>query len=231
MARLKWEYKDKVIRFSASHEGQESEFYIDPRLVTYLTEGKKIYDFQVYVQKEQTDPYVFVGKFTDMTVEEGVPEGYEFTESDQITDHCFCIFRALNLPDPWLSGDGWRSEPCYFVARKLKAEVPPVPPIPPVSPKDEDIPPVKDNKPEPPKAPVEEPKQEQDEKPEPPKVPEVKPEEEDMVVCKRCQTKQCISNKYCKHCGESFVSLERCGKCGREVPKNAIYCPYCGKKR
>ena len=45
MARLKWEYKDKVIRFSASHEGQESEFYIDPRLVTYLTEGKKIYDF------------------------------------------------------------------------------------------------------------------------------------------------------------------------------------------
>ena len=70
MARLKWEYKDKVIRFSASHEGQESEFYIDPRLVTYLTEGKKIYDFQVYVQKGQTDPYVFVGKFTDMTVEE-----------------------------------------------------------------------------------------------------------------------------------------------------------------
>ena len=43
MARLKWEYKDKVIRFSVSHEGQESEFYIDPRLVTYLTEGKKIY--------------------------------------------------------------------------------------------------------------------------------------------------------------------------------------------
>lgn len=106
MARLKWEYKDKVIRFSVSHEGQESEFYIDPRLVTYLTEGKKIYDFQVYVQKVQTDPYVFVGKFTDMTVEEGVPEGYEFTESDQITDHCFCICRALNLPDPWLSGDG-----------------------------------------------------------------------------------------------------------------------------
>ena len=34
MARLKWEYKDKVIRFSVSHEGQESEFYIDPRLVT-----------------------------------------------------------------------------------------------------------------------------------------------------------------------------------------------------
>lgn len=127
MARLKWEYKDKVIRFSASHEGQESEFYIDPRLVTYLTEGKKIYDFQVYVQKGQTDPYVFVGKFTDMTVEEGVLEGYEFTESDQITDHCFCICRALNLPDPWLSGDGWRSEPCYFVARKLNVEVPPVP--------------------------------------------------------------------------------------------------------
>ena len=111
MARLKWEYKDKVIRFSASHEGQESEFYIDPRLVTYLTEGKKIYDFQVYVQKGQIDPYVFVGKFNDMIVEEGVPEGYEFTESDQITDHCFCICRALNLPDPWLSGDGWRSEP------------------------------------------------------------------------------------------------------------------------
>ena len=174
MARLKWEYKDKVIRFSVSHEGQESEFYIDPRLVTYLTEGKKIYDFQVYVQKGQTDPYVFVGKFTDMTVEEGVPEGYEFTESDQITDHCFCICRALNLPDPWLSGDGWRSEPCYFV---------------------------------------------------------VKPEEKDMVVCKRCQTKQRITNQYCKHCGESFVPLERCGKCGREVPKNAIYCPFCGKKR
>ena len=38
MARLKWEYKDKVIRFSVSHEGQESDFYIDPRLVTYLTE-------------------------------------------------------------------------------------------------------------------------------------------------------------------------------------------------
>lgn len=214
MARLKWEYKDKVIRFSASHEGQESEFYIDPRLVTYLTEGKKIYDFQVYVQKVQTDPYVFVGKFNDMTVEEGVPEGYEFTESDQITDHCFCICRALNLPDPWLSGDGWRSEPCYFVARKLNVEVPPVPPV-------------KDDKPEPPKAPVEEPKKEQDEKPEPLK----EPEEKDMVICKRCQTKQRITNQYCKHCGESFVPLERCGKCGREVPKNAIYCPFCGKKR
>ena len=231
MARLKWEYKDNVIRFSASHEGQESEFYIDPRLVTYLTEGKKIYDFQVYVQKEQTDPYVFVGKFNDMTVEEGVPEGYEFIESDQITDHCFCICRALNLPDPWLSGDGWRSEPCYFVARKLKAEIPPAPPIPPVPPKNEDVSPVKDNKPEPPKGPVEEPKKEKNEKPEPPKEPEVKPEEKDMVVCKRCQTRQRITNQYCKHCGESFVPLERCGKCGREVPKNAIYCPFCGKKR
>ena len=88
MARLKWEYKDKVIRFSVSHEGQESEFYIDPRLVTYLTEGKKIYDFQVYVQNRQTDPYVFVGKITDMTVEKRVPEGYEFSETDKITYHC-----------------------------------------------------------------------------------------------------------------------------------------------
>ncbi|HAM85383.1 MAG TPA: hypothetical protein DFK15_01905 [Butyricimonas sp.] len=52
-----------------------------------------------------------------------------------------------------------------------------------------------------------------------------------MVICKRCQTKQRITNQYCKHCGESFVPLERCGKCGREVPKNAIYCPFCGKKR
>ena len=76
-----------------------------------------------------------------------------------------------------------------------------------------------------------EPKKEQDEKPEPPKEPEVKPEEKDMVICKRCQTRQRITNQYCKHCGESFVPLERCGKCGREVPKNAIYCPFCGKKR
>ncbi|MFR7809423.1 MAG: double zinc ribbon domain-containing protein, partial [Butyricimonas faecihominis] len=83
---------------------------------------------------------------------------------------------------------------------------------------------MKDNKPEPPKAPVEEPKKEQDEKPEPLK----EPEEKDMVICKRCQTKQRITNQYCKHCGESFVPLERCGKCGREVPKNAIYCPFCG---
>ena len=30
MARLKWEYKDKVIRFSVSHEGRRVNFILIP---------------------------------------------------------------------------------------------------------------------------------------------------------------------------------------------------------
>ncbi len=50
-------------------------------------------------------------------------------------------------------------------------------------------------------------------------------------TCPKCGRVVPMDAVFCPYCGFKLVSTKKCIKCGRDIPADAAFCPYCGAKQ
>ncbi|HFC49694.1 MAG TPA: zinc-ribbon domain-containing protein, partial [Thermofilum sp.] len=49
-------------------------------------------------------------------------------------------------------------------------------------------------------------------------------------TCPKCGRPVPMDAIFCPYCGYRFPQSRKCPYCGREIPADSVFCPYCGKK-